>query len=207
MGDGKCVFWQDSNRRKNNSRGPGWSPHNRGNVRLPSDRLGQKEIEALNGDVKTYNLRRPMCWEQFKAMPIDLQREFVERLERMFSFNANMAFRLWGLSTKSGAWSRYRTGTLGIAPIKGSRRRPTTEEEAAFERWLSGAETAGNDDVAEPDDAVEMSEANPEPTLTPGAPLVIQCGDVQIEATPLGVGIWLRSLLGDDRRSFRIVWG
>lgn len=42
-------------------------------VRLPSDRLSKKEREALNGECKTYKKKDFYTWEEFKALPSDLQ--------------------------------------------------------------------------------------------------------------------------------------
>lgn len=49
-------------------------------VRLPSDRLSKKEREALNGEVKTFVKKDFYTWEEFKALPSDLQVAWVNSI-------------------------------------------------------------------------------------------------------------------------------
>lgn len=67
------------------------SSHNRkthcgkgGRVKFPSDYLSKKELKAMNGDVKSYNLNRPMTWEEFRSMPQDLQIMYIKKLRNEF---------------------------------------------------------------------------------------------------------------------------
>jgi len=48
---------------------------------LPSDALTAKQRKEKNGEVKSYNITRPMPWHQFKAMPEDLKREFFRNMQ------------------------------------------------------------------------------------------------------------------------------
>lgn len=48
----------------------------RGGCSLPSDTLTEKQRKEKNGEVKSYNITRPMPWHEFKPMPEDLKREF-----------------------------------------------------------------------------------------------------------------------------------
>lgn len=47
---------------------------------LPSDYLTKGEIEKMNGPVQTYNLSRTMTLAQYKAMPDDMQRAYMDKL-------------------------------------------------------------------------------------------------------------------------------
>ena len=38
----------------------------------------------MNGDVKSYNLNRPMTWEEFRSMPQDLQIMYIKKLRNEF---------------------------------------------------------------------------------------------------------------------------
>lgn len=67
------------------------SSHNRkthcgkgGRVKFPSDYLSKKELKAMNSDVKTYNLNRPMTWKEFRSMPQDLQIMYIKKLRNEF---------------------------------------------------------------------------------------------------------------------------
>lgn len=53
----------------------------RGGCSLPSDTLTEKQRKEKNGEVKSYNVTRPMPWSEFKAMPEDLKREFFRNMQ------------------------------------------------------------------------------------------------------------------------------
>lgn len=53
----------------------------RGGCSLPSDALTEKQRKEKNGEVKSYNIARPMPWHEFKAMPEDLKREFFRNMQ------------------------------------------------------------------------------------------------------------------------------
>jgi hypothetical protein len=56
----------------------------RGAVKFPSDYLTKKERNAMNGDVKEYRMNDPMTWDEFKEMPVDLQKLYIEGLRKKF---------------------------------------------------------------------------------------------------------------------------
>jgi len=53
----------------------------RGGCALPSDTLTEKQRKEKNGEVKSYNITRPMPWWEFKPMPEDLKREFFRNMQ------------------------------------------------------------------------------------------------------------------------------
>lgn len=53
----------------------------RGGCALPSDTLTEKQRKEKNGEVKSYNITRPMPWREFKSMPEDLKREFFRNMQ------------------------------------------------------------------------------------------------------------------------------
>jgi hypothetical protein len=55
-----------------------------GRVRFPSDYLTKKEKEAMNGEVKSYKLNAPMSYEEFKAMPKDIQEQYLKLLRKVY---------------------------------------------------------------------------------------------------------------------------
>ena len=56
---------------------------------LPSDNLTPAQKRALNSEVKTYDLNRPMDWKTFKSMPKDLQEEYIRRIIATFGVTAS----------------------------------------------------------------------------------------------------------------------
>ena len=53
----------------------------RGGCTLPSDNLTAKQRREKNGEVKSYNITRPMPWPEFKTLPEDLKREFFRNMQ------------------------------------------------------------------------------------------------------------------------------
>lgn len=53
----------------------------RGGCTLPSDNLTAKQRREKNGEVKSYNITRPMPWPEFKTLPEDLKREYFRNMQ------------------------------------------------------------------------------------------------------------------------------
>jgi len=65
---------------------------------LPSDNLTRKELCALNGELKTYNIHRRMTWEQFKDIPDDIAAAHIKYLVDTFGVNLNAIAEALGVS-------------------------------------------------------------------------------------------------------------
>lgn len=53
----------------------------RGGCSLPSDTITEKQRKEKNGEVKSYNITRPMPLEEFKEMLDDLKREYLRNMQ------------------------------------------------------------------------------------------------------------------------------
>lgn len=104
MPDEQYVMISDSIEKKKIAH----SSHNRkthcgkgGRVKFPSDYLSKKELKAMNGDVKTYNLNRPMTWEEFRSMPQDLQIMYIKKLRNEFGVPDSVLGKAMGICRSS----------------------------------------------------------------------------------------------------------
>ena len=104
MTDEKFIFVSDCADKKRTARGI----HNKrthtgkgGKVIFPSDYLTRKEREAMNGEVKTYALNRPMRWKEFKMLPDDVRREYIENLQKRFGVMQKDLAVMFGVSVNS----------------------------------------------------------------------------------------------------------
>jgi hypothetical protein len=89
---------------------------------LPSDYLTAAQRKELNGDVKEYNLSKPMSWEAFKAMPLDLQQDYVNRVQSRFGVGVTTMSRdLFGLSGTALRQYLKRAGLKSDNTVKGGR--------------------------------------------------------------------------------------
>ena len=79
MTDAEFVFNQTSAERKRNGRGAFNKVRQGGKyVRFPSDGLSRKEKAKLNGEVVKYSFVAPLKWEEFRAMPKDIQQNYLD---------------------------------------------------------------------------------------------------------------------------------
>ena len=57
---------------------------------LPSDNLTPAQLKRRNGPVSTYKLDAPMRWDDFKAMPVDLQKQYLTNLVEAYGATNEM---------------------------------------------------------------------------------------------------------------------
>ena len=108
---------------------------NRKGYRLPHENLTKKEREALNGEVKTVGFNDKISWEFFKALPKDLQEEYIQKqIDRFGVSTHTISTNLFGLS-RYGLDSHIERYGLNVrGPGKGARM--TKGMRDSWERWL-----------------------------------------------------------------------
>lgn len=57
---------------------------------LPSDNLTPAQLKRRNGPVSTYKLDAPMRWDDFKSMPVDLQKKYLTNLVETYGATNEM---------------------------------------------------------------------------------------------------------------------
>lgn len=95
MKDEEYLFFTDARDKKNiarSARNQRTHTGKRGRVKLPSDYLTKKELNAMNGEVKSYRLNDPMTWKEFKSMPDDIKTTYIQLLRQKFNpYDASIA--------------------------------------------------------------------------------------------------------------------
>lgn len=56
-----------------------------GRVKLPSDYMTKKELNAMNGECETYRLNEPMKWDEWKRLPNDLRIDYIKLIRQKFN--------------------------------------------------------------------------------------------------------------------------
>ena len=107
-------FDYDAMQKKRIAHGAAHMKHNRKGCSLPSDNLTAAQKRRLNGPVNTYKLDEPMGWESFKAMPEDLQKQYILNLQNTYQANDKMIGKMLGKSDVTVGEYRKK---LGINPI------------------------------------------------------------------------------------------
>ena len=129
---------------------------------LPHDGLNSKQLEALNGPVKSYNLSKPMTWAELKAMPAELQKEYLRKLGVRFSPSSYALAEMLGTThTTVGRLLRE----LGLSRSKGQRM--TEGDKKAWEFFLADVEAPEAEEQAP---EIEEPQPEPEPEAEEPAP-------------------------------------
>ena len=134
MPDEQYVMISDSIEKKKIAH----SSHNRkthcgkgGRVKFRSDYLSKKELKAMNGDVKSYNLNKPMTWEEFRSMPQDLQIMYIKKLRNEFGVPDIVLSKAMGVC-KSSFSKAMRDLNLSLGKSAG----------ATGKQWLNSEKTS-----------------------------------------------------------------
>lgn len=99
--------------------------------KLPSDFMTKKEIKAMNGEcVKYAPLKKPMHWDDFKKLPDDLKKEYINGLRGQFDVPDNKIAEMFGVggNTISRFFKCY---GLAVAHKRGNR----NWDEDGWDHW------------------------------------------------------------------------
>ena len=141
------------------------SSHNRkthcgkgGRVKFPSDYLSKKELKAMNGDVKSYSLNKPMTWEEFRSMPQDLQIMYIKKLRNEFGVPDNVLGKAMGVCRSSFS-KAMRDLNLSLGKSAGATGRQwlTSEKSSKFSEYWNKFNK--KEDAVEEDSVEEKNEA------------------------------------------------
>ena len=154
MNDAEYVFNETNRERKR----VGWGANNkvRGGgrvVRMPSDGMSRREKEAMNGEMKSYDLGKPMVWEAFKNSPHDIQQEYLDRIVQRFNnVPQSLVAEMFKLS-RGSFWTYLNNHDLSFR--RGDNKKTKvdvflgTPDGEAFMRWACG-EVVVEEPVKEP---------------------------------------------------------
>lgn len=138
---------------------------------LPSDRITEKQWKERNGSVMSYQLNTPMTWSMFKAMPKDLQTEYINNLRNKYGTTATDLSKFFGVTPATV--TNHCKEALGLAFKPGQRM--TKSQRTAFGEFLGETEAINgetNDEenlnikqenvvddkpAAEPDEQIELA--------------------------------------------------
>lgn len=122
MNDEKYVYEQDvrqkastarSARKRRTHAGKG------GTVKFPSDFMTKKELQSMNGEVKSWRLNEPMSWAEFKSMPDDIRVVYIKALRSKYGVSDSKLAEMFGAKQVTASKEMRRLGLgLGRAAIK-----------------------------------------------------------------------------------------
>lgn len=92
------------------------------------------------------NLNEPMSWDAFKAMPDDLQKEYISKLVSRFHCRQTDLSELFGVDPNT-VWRHFKLMELGHLFPKG--KRPKQEDLSAFRQWVSQGVSSASSPITE----------------------------------------------------------
>ena len=153
MNDYEYEFKQDIKEKKNIGRNSKYMNRTgKGPIKFPSDYLSNKEKKKLNGPVTSYDMGKPMSYEQLIMMPEDLQRLYLQGLMDKFHPSQRALAELFGCSKNRIA---YRMREFGIKPAGESHgdKNPYFDAEA-WDAWIADGKIPETKNEYEPKETV-----------------------------------------------------
>lgn len=160
MKDETYAFIQDVKDKKTTARSArNKRTHNgkSGRVRFPSDNMTKKELNAMNGEVKSYRLNEPMSWNEFKAMPNDIQYGYIKLLKEKYSATNQAIEKMLGVS--NGLLARHMKGIgYTIAHMESGK-----FDKEGWLAWCNGVPSVAIDEIERSNEESEQegTEENP----------------------------------------------
>ena len=112
----------------------------------------------MNGEVKSYNLNRPMTWEEFRSMPQDLQIMYIKKLRNEFGVPDNVLGKAMGICRSSFSKAmRDLNLSLGKGAGATGRQWLNSEKSSKFSEYWSKFNK--KDDAVKEDSVEEKNEA------------------------------------------------
>ena len=124
---------------------------------LPSDRMTRKQWKERCGPVMTYNMSKPMAWENFKKLSKSTQAEYINTLQQRYGATAVDLGRMFGVQALT-VRKHAIANSLEVSFPRGHAM--TTLQRAEWEKFLNDS----NDNIVP--DFVEQEENNSNDTLT-----------------------------------------
>lgn len=146
MTDEKYTFIEDVREKKRTATG---AHHKRthcgkgGAIRFPSDFKTKKELNAMNGEVKSYKLNDPMSWAEFKAMPDDIKIAYITALRKKYNVSDTKIAAMLGVNQHS---LTDMTARLGIRSGRAGRAKWDAD---GWYAWVNGVPVAAKEEAEE----------------------------------------------------------
>ena len=136
---------------------------------LPSDNLTPAQLKRRNGPVSTYKLDEPMRWDDFKAMPVDLQKKYLTNLVETYGATNEMLGDMFYVHPTHVGAVKKALGVISNNPRHLSKEKKTIRDQM-WEAFCNGVVGGGN--------AVKETHREPEKVET----LPVRCPDELEEA-------------------------
>lgn len=151
MNDAEYLFHADAREKKITGRSSRAKATPGKRVRMPHDGLTEKEIRKMSGEVKSYNLKKPMKWAEYCEMPDDLRKQYLTRLRNTYNATNTGIGSMFGVTDVTVGKECRRLGVRSL-----TRADRATPEFANFVKY-------GSPERQIPEQTIELKEDTPAP--------------------------------------------
>ena len=142
----------------------------------------------MNGKVESYRMNDPMTWDEFKAMPQDLQRDYITLIRERFGVSDSAIARMFGVSQ---TWFANKVVKLGLC--KGKHCGVSNKDKDGFLKWVNGVKEV-------------REEAPAEPVETKPIQVVLNYGNLSYSGAADDILATVAALLGNRRVKLSVSW-
>lgn len=103
--------------------------------RLPHENLTPKQLKGLNGQVMQYEMNEPKKWDNFKELPVDLQKEYVQNIIKEYGCSCTELSEMFGRCART-VNNYFKDHDFGINFTRGGKRSPSDKER--FRAFIRG---------------------------------------------------------------------
>lgn len=168
-------------------------------VPMRTDYMTPAQLRKENGPVMTYNMNAPITMRDLRTWPLDLQREYMRRIDERFPVPGAYIADMLGVAVTS--LSRYRT-RIGV-PAGVRRPKPSAEVQALWDAFIGG-EQAQDEEVSAVHGHEEDAPA-PEPSPVQDNASVFRGATLALEGSVEECVAWLMHKLRDKADAQRRV--
>lgn len=164
MKDETFLFISDSKEKKSVARSACKKVTHGGAVRLPSDYMTKKELNAMNGEIETYRMNDPLTWSEFKKLPDDIKVIYIKALVQRYDVPiVNMA-EMMGVHHTA---LRKELHKIGYSQERRGKREWRSEDKEGFYAWAHCVPVQKDKVPEKPEDKPTEGETWARSTLVP----------------------------------------
>ena len=135
MNDYEYEFKQDIKEKKSVGRNSRYMNRTgKGPIKFPSDYLSNKEKKKLNGPVVSYDMGKPMSYADFRKMPEEMQKMYLEGIVNKFHPTFRTISELFGIGEST---LYYRMKQLGVKTTGAKGVLNKDFDEKAWDAWIA----------------------------------------------------------------------
>lgn len=207
MKDETYLFHSDCREKKNIARSSrNKRTHNgkSGRVKFPSDYMTKKELNAMNGEVKSYRLNEPMSWKEFKALPDDIKVTYIKLLRDKYGVTDAKIAEMMGINNCSFAQEMKRLG------LNTGHKKSTKWDKEGFYAWAHSVPQEAEDSIPE-EPVPEFHESENEQAeeivvQSEKCPAIPCSGNITYEGKVEDILNSIRMLLGNAKATINVYW-